>query len=52
MLLLHAEKERRLLTQNCMFKQKIDLDRHGPEPYPDIWLFSNPPVFSLPTTCK
>ncbi len=33
-----------------MFKQKINLDRHGPEPYPNIWLFPDPPIFSLPTT--
>ncbi len=33
-----------------MFKQKINLHRHGPEPYPNIWLFPDPPIFSLPTT--
>ncbi len=50
MLLLQAEKEIGLLTQNCMFKQKINLDRHSPEPYPNIWHFPDPPIFSLPTT--
>jgi hypothetical protein len=52
MLLLQAEKEIRLLTKNCMFKQKLILDRHGPQPYPNIWLFPDPPIFSLPTTFK
>ena len=33
-----------------MFKQKINLDRHSPEPYPNIWHFPDPPIFSLPTT--
>jgi hypothetical protein len=35
-----------------MFKQKINLDRHSPEPYPNIWHFLDPPIFSLPTTFK
>ncbi len=35
-----------------MFKQKINLDRHSPEPYPNIWHFPDPPIFSLPTTFK
>ncbi len=29
---------------------KINLDRHGPEPYPNIWLLPDLPIFSLPTT--
>ncbi len=35
-----------------MFKQKMNLDRHSPEPYPNIWHFPDPPIFSLPTTFK
>ncbi len=35
-----------------MFKQKINLDRHSPEPYPNIWHFPDHPNFSLPTTFK
>ncbi len=33
-----------------MFKEK--LNRHGPEPYPNIWLFPDPQIFSLLTTFK
>ncbi len=33
-----------------MFKLKINLDCHGPGPYPNIWFLPDLPIFSLPTT--
>jgi hypothetical protein len=38
--------------QNCMFKLKINLDRHGPRPLSNIWLLPDPPFFSFPPTFK
>jgi hypothetical protein len=53
MLLLQAEKEiNTFLIKNCMFKLKINLDRHGPASYPNICLLPGPHCFSFPSTFK
>jgi hypothetical protein len=35
-----------------MFKLKINLDRHGPRPLPNIWLLPGPNSVSFPSTFK
>ncbi len=38
--------------KNCMFKLKINFDRHGPRLLPNICLLPNPHCFSFPPTFK
>ena len=51
-LLERAETEIYFSMANGTFKMKIDIDRHGPELYPNILLLPDLPIFSLPTTFK
>ncbi len=51
-LLERAETEIHFALANGMFKMKMDIDRHGPRPMPNICKNLNPPNFSLPSTFK
>jgi hypothetical protein len=45
-----AETEIRFSMANCMFKNKMDIDRHGPRRMPNNYQHLDPLYFSLRTT--
>ncbi len=49
-LLERAETEIRFSMANVMFKNKMDIDRHGPRRMPNNYQHLDPVYFSLPTT--